>query len=113
MPIYEFVCRECGTQFEHMQSFSAKGHPPCPNCQSQHIGRLLSRPAIHFKGSGWYINDSKGTSKQSANGTGGEPAAGGEGAPAKESGSAPARESGVSATKESGKESGSPAPAKE
>ncbi len=68
MPLYEFVCRDCGSQFEQIQSFSAKGHPPCPQCGSEHVSRLLGRPAIHFKGSGWYINDSKGSSKQSANG---------------------------------------------
>jgi putative FmdB family regulatory protein len=68
MPIYEFVCRECGTQFEHLQSFSAHGHPPCPNCQSMHVSRMMSKPAIHFKGSGWYITDSKSSSRQSANG---------------------------------------------
>lgn len=98
MPIYEFVCRECGTQFEHMQSFSAKGHPPCPQCQSQHVSRMLSRPAIHFKGSGWYITDSKGSSKQSANGApgSGEAAAESTSAPSKEE-SAPAKESGAAA----------------
>jgi putative FmdB family regulatory protein len=72
MPLYEFVCRDCGSQFEQIQSFSAKGHPPCPQCGSEHVSRLLGRPAIHFKGSGWYINDSKGSSKQSANGDAGK-----------------------------------------
>ena len=112
MPIYEFVCRECGTQFEHMQSFSAKGHPPCPNCQSQHINRMLSRPAIHFKGSGWYINDSKGTSKQSANGGAGSgESAAGESAPKPDKADAtPAKANGTSVP---AKESGSSAPAKE
>lgn len=67
MPIYEFVCRECGSEFEQLMSFSAHGHPPCPACASQHVSRKIGRPAIHFKGSGWYVTDSKG-SKQSANG---------------------------------------------
>ena len=66
MPIYEFVCRDCGTHFEHMQSFSATTLPPCPACSSHHVGRLLSRPAIHFKGSGWYITDSKNAGKGAA-----------------------------------------------
>lgn len=69
MPIYEFVCRECGSEFEQLMSFSAHGHPPCPACASQHVSRKIGRPAIHFKGSGWYVTDSKG-SKQSANGGG-------------------------------------------
>lgn len=67
MPIYEFVCRDCGSEFEQLMSFSAHGHPPCPACASQHVSRKIGRPAIHFKGSGWYVTDSKG-SKQSANG---------------------------------------------
>ncbi len=77
MPIYEFVCRECGSEFEQLMSFSAHGHPPCPACASQHVSRKIGRPAIHFKGSGWYVTDSKG-SKQSANG-GGDKESSGEG----------------------------------
>jgi putative FmdB family regulatory protein len=77
MPIYEFVCRECGSEFEQLMSFSAHGHPPCPACASQHVSRKIGRPAIHFKGSGWYVTDSKG-SKQSANGGEKESAGDGE-----------------------------------
>ncbi len=66
MPIYEFVCQECGVRYEHVQSFSATTLPACPACQSKHVARMLGRPAIHFKGSGWYINDSKSASKSSA-----------------------------------------------
>ena len=68
MPIYEFVCQECGVHYEHMQSFSVTTLPPCPACQSHHVARMLGRPAIHFKGSGWYITDSKKSSKESATG---------------------------------------------
>lgn len=63
MPIYEFDCQECGTRFEHMQSFSATTLPPCPACGSDHVGRLIGRPAIHFKGSGWYVTDSRNSRK--------------------------------------------------
>jgi putative FmdB family regulatory protein len=66
MPIYEFVCQECGVRYEHVQSFSATTLPACPSCQSKHVARMLGRPAIHFKGSGWYITDSKNASKSSA-----------------------------------------------
>ena len=66
MPIYEFVCQECGVRYEHVQSFSATTLPACPSCQSKHVARMLGRPAIHFKGSGWYITDSKSASKSSA-----------------------------------------------
>ncbi|MFN8442702.1 MAG: zinc ribbon domain-containing protein [Caldilineaceae bacterium] len=68
MPIYEFSCTSCGAEFEMKRSFSDSSMPVCPNCQSSHVQRLLSRPAIHFKGSGWYITDSKNSSKEGANG---------------------------------------------
>jgi putative FmdB family regulatory protein len=66
VPIYEFMCRACGNEFERIQSFSDTSVPACPNCSSEEVDRRLGRPAIHFKGSGWYITDSKNGSKQSA-----------------------------------------------
>ena len=70
MPIYEFVCQDCGHEFEKIQSFSDSSTPSCPNCQGVHVQRRLSAPAIHFKGSGWYITDSKNSAKTSATGGG-------------------------------------------
>jgi len=76
MPIYEFACANCGTTFEKRVSFSDVTAPPCDNCHSENVERQLSAPAIHFKGSGWYITDSKksknGDSKQSTKTTDGE-----------------------------------------
>jgi putative FmdB family regulatory protein len=63
MPIYEFVCQGCGNEFERLQSFSDASTPLCPNCQSVQVRRRLSPPAIHFKGSGWYVTDSKNGAK--------------------------------------------------
>lgn len=68
MPIYEFVCHDCGHEFETIQSFSDSSTPACPNCQGVHVRRRIGQPAIHFKGSGWYITDSKNNSRASANG---------------------------------------------
>ncbi len=68
MPIYEFVCQSCANEFEKIQSFSDSSVPACPKCSSNNVERQLGRPAIHFKGSGWYINDSKKATKESANG---------------------------------------------
>ena len=73
MPIYEFVCQACGHEFEQIVPFSATTSPRCTVCQSEQVQRQLSRPAIHFKGSGWYINDSK-AAKTSATGNDGEKA---------------------------------------
>ncbi len=59
MPIYELACRECDHQYERIVSFSSAVLPACPACNSVEVTRLLSQSAIHFKGSGWYITDSK------------------------------------------------------
>lgn len=66
MPLYEYRCKECGHQFEKIQSFSAPEEKECPKCHGQ-AERLLSAPAIQFKGSGWYVSDyaRKGGSKAS------------------------------------------------
>ncbi len=70
MPIYEFVCQECGHEFERILPFSTSDFPPCPRCQAQAVKRRVGLPAIHFKGSGWYITDSR----KDRNGAGGEDA---------------------------------------
>lgn len=67
MPIYEYECLTCGVNFEKRQSFSDEPKANCPNGHSE-TRRLLAAPAIVFKGSGFYINDSK-ASKSSANGS--------------------------------------------
>lgn len=71
MPIYEFHCESCGNAFEQIRTFSDTSMPTCPRCESVQVNRQMSRPAIHFKGSGWYITDSKKSSKSSANGVNG------------------------------------------
>jgi putative FmdB family regulatory protein len=58
MPIYEYECLTCGVTFEKRQSFSDVPKADCPNGHSE-TRRLLAAPAIVFKGSGFYINDSK------------------------------------------------------
>ena len=67
MPIYEYECLTCGTIFEKRQSFSEEPKADCPNGHKD-TRRLLAAPAIVFKGSGFYVNDSK--AKNSANGSG-------------------------------------------
>ncbi|MBX2998124.1 MAG: zinc ribbon domain-containing protein [Caldilineaceae bacterium] len=69
MPIYEFVCESCTYEFEKIVSFSATVAPTCPVCAGDEVKRRMSKPAIHFKGSGWYITDSKADHKKS-NGNG-------------------------------------------
>jgi len=103
MPIYEFVCQDCGYEFEKIQSFSDSSTPACPNCQGVRVQRRLSAPAIHFKGSGWYITDSKNSGKTSASGP-----AGGNGEAGKEGGKSEAGKvsDAGSATSDGGKSDG-------
>jgi putative FmdB family regulatory protein len=58
MPIYVYKCPECGQQFDKMQPFSAANVYPCPNCHTE-AKRKIQPAGIVFKGSGWYITDSR------------------------------------------------------
>ena len=58
MPTYEYQCPSCGNHFEKFQSFSDEPVKECPNC-GQPVKKVFSAAGIIFKGSGWYINDSK------------------------------------------------------
>ena len=64
MPIYDYRCDHCGHVFSAVQSFSDVALEKCPNCGKK-PRRLISTPAIVFKGSGWYKTDSRGTDKSS------------------------------------------------
>ena len=56
MPLYEYECDSCGHRFEVIQKFSDAPIDKCPKCGST-VHKLMSSPAIQFKGSGWYITD--------------------------------------------------------
>ncbi len=56
MPLYEYECDACGNRFERIQKFSDPLVDTCPVCNGP-VKKLLSSPAIQFKGSGWYITD--------------------------------------------------------
>jgi len=58
MPRYDYRCNACGHQYEKREGFSAPPLQECPVCQGE-ARRLLTPPAIVFKGSGWYATDSR------------------------------------------------------
>lgn len=96
MPLYEYRCKKCGHQFEKIQTFSAPDEKECPVCKGE-LERLISAPAIQFKGAGWYVTDYAGkggskTGKPDGSGDGKPTAATAESKPAAstEGGSAPA-----------------------
>jgi putative FmdB family regulatory protein len=57
MPLYEYECEACGQHFELIRRFSDPDVDICTACGKGPVRRLLSSPAIQFKGSGWYITD--------------------------------------------------------
>lgn len=58
MPTYEYQCGTCGNRFEKYQSFSDEPVKVCPECGNE-VRKVFSAAGIIFKGSGWYINDSR------------------------------------------------------
>jgi putative FmdB family regulatory protein len=66
VPIYEYRCTKCGHRFETIQKVNDAPLTKCEKCKGK-AERLISSPAIQFKGSGWYITDyaRKGTSESS------------------------------------------------
>jgi putative FmdB family regulatory protein len=56
MPLYEYKCDRCGGVFEVIEKFSDAPLTKHANCGGD-VHRLLSAPALQFKGSGWYITD--------------------------------------------------------
>jgi len=60
MPLYDFSCPVCGAQFEKKLSYSDNlSNVTCPNGHA-HVHRMYSTPIVQFKGSGWYVTDSRG-----------------------------------------------------
>ncbi len=70
MPLYEYQCKKCGETTEVLQKASDKPLEKCPKCGGA-VVKLISPPAIQFKGNGWYITDyAKKSDAASEGGTG-------------------------------------------
>jgi putative FmdB family regulatory protein len=59
MPVYEYKCEHegCEERLETVQSIKADALTKCPKCGEETLKRVISAPALVFKGSGFYIND--------------------------------------------------------
>ncbi|MDQ8039602.1 MAG: zinc ribbon domain-containing protein [Rickettsiella sp.] len=66
MPIYEYQCDACGHHFDTIQSFKDEALIHCPVCGEPSLKKLISAPAFHLKGTGWYETDFKNPAKPSA-----------------------------------------------
>ena len=56
VPLYEYECLECSHRFEMLQKVADAPLKVCVKCEGK-VERLLSSPAIQFKGTGWYVTD--------------------------------------------------------
>ncbi|HET9555091.1 MAG TPA: zinc ribbon domain-containing protein [Anaeromyxobacteraceae bacterium] len=96
MPIYEFVCEDCGRLTEVMQKLTDPPPAACPECGGSRMARTVSRTSFQLKGGGWYSDlyaSPKEKPKAAAAGgdakAGAEAKGGGEAKPAGSGSSAP------------------------
>ncbi len=64
MPLYEYECKDCGVRFERVQSFRDAALTDCPECEGR-VHRVIGPTGVIFKGSGFYVNDSRKSSAKS------------------------------------------------
>jgi putative FmdB family regulatory protein len=58
MPTYEYACRDCNQHLEVVQSFRDASLTTCPACNGR-LRKVYGAAGIIFKGSGYYVNDSR------------------------------------------------------
>jgi putative FmdB family regulatory protein len=61
MPTYQYVCGQCDAPLEVVQSFSDDALTTCPECKAEALKKVYGSVGVVFKGSGFYRNDSRGT----------------------------------------------------
>lgn len=84
MPIYEYVCADCGHEMEVLQKMSDEPLRVCPACQAESLKKKVSAAGFRLAGSGWYETDFKSSGKRNLAGGGdSKPKADGGGASAK------------------------------
>lgn len=64
MPIYEYVCNECGYDFETLQKMSDAPLSDCPECKKSALKKKISAPGFRLSGSGWYETDFKSSNQK-------------------------------------------------
>ena len=56
MPLYEYKCSKCASLFEVIQKVGALALKKCLKCGAP-VNKIISPPALQFKGNGWYVTD--------------------------------------------------------
>ncbi|MEX0384269.1 FmdB family zinc ribbon protein [Spiribacter pallidus] len=70
MPIYEYICDDCGHELEALQGLSDDPLTDCPQCENARLRRKISAVAFRLKGGGWYETDFKKDNKRNLAGEG-------------------------------------------
>lgn len=72
MPIYEYACAKCESEFEVEQRITDDPIKTCPKCRSRRVKKLISRTSFVLKGSGWYsdLYSSSGSPNEKSEGKG-------------------------------------------
>jgi putative FmdB family regulatory protein len=108
MPIYEYQCQSCGKRTEQLQRMDAPPLAACPECGGP-VKKLISSPAVQFKGSGWYVTD---YARKGGGGGGGESKSeGGAGGGGEASSTAGKESKGTDSSGSGGKEKSGASPA--
>ena len=68
MPIYEYVCRDCGVETEIMQRISDAPETDCPSCGKPALTKVVSAAGFRLSGGGWYETDFKSGGKKNLTG---------------------------------------------
>ncbi len=68
MPVYTYECESCGERFEARQSFNDEPLTVCPTCEGK-LYRVIQPVGVVFKGSGFYVTDSRGKQNLATSGT--------------------------------------------
>lgn len=68
MPTYEYVCRDCGQHLEVVQSFKDAPLTTCGRCEGA-LRKVFSAAGIIFKGSGYYVTDTRKKAAESSSGS--------------------------------------------
>ncbi|MDG2277516.1 MAG: zinc ribbon domain-containing protein [Pseudomonadales bacterium] len=69
MPIYEYVCDQCGHQLEAFQTLSEGLLTVCPECSEESLRKKISAAGFRLKGGGWYETDFKSGNKKNVAGS--------------------------------------------
>ena len=64
MPIYEYVCKDCGHEFDALQKISDAPLQTCPDCEKDSLKKKISAAGFRLSGSGWYETDFKSERKK-------------------------------------------------